>query len=63
MVVGQFINIPFKRWPSAPEMRNVFGEKNNIQKTLDVEVAWASAEAEFRMMPYVTLWLLHRIAI
>ncbi len=51
MIVSPLDNVFFREILSTPEMREVFEEKNYVQKMLDVEAALAYAEAEIGMIP------------
>ena len=51
MIVSPFDNVFFSEALSTPEMRQIFDEKNYIQKILDVESALAYAEGELGLIP------------
>lgn len=51
MIVSPLDNVFFSGILSTPEMRQIFEEKNYVQKMLDVEAALAYAEAELGMIP------------
>lgn len=51
MSVSPLDSVCFSDGLSTPEMRQIFDEKNYVQKILDVEVALAYAEAELGMIP------------
>ena len=44
-------SVLFSHVVSTKEMKEVFSEKNNVQKLLDVEAALAKAEAELDIIP------------